>query len=190
MIAHAVKPAEFDPESLTPRVRAALEQVQGLEPARAAAISIELASLLTELRADEDVLLAGMLIPWLEAGTLDDARAQDYFGTAAVHLAREVERVGGIGIPADWNPGQPMKPQQAEGLRKLLLSLASDVRLVLLRLVLQLVRLRNMKEATPAEQRWAALETREIYAPLANRLGIWQLKWELEDLAFRYSEPD
>jgi GTP pyrophosphokinase len=190
MIAHAVKPAEFDPESLTPRVRAALEQVQGLEPARAAAISIELASLLTELRADEDVLLAGMLIPWLEAGTLDDARAQDHFGTAAVHLAREVERVGGIGIPADWNPGQPMKPQQAEGLRKLLLSLASDVRLVLLRLVLQLVRLRNMKEATAAEQRWAALETREIYAPLANRLGIWQLKWELEDLAFRYSEPD
>jgi GTP pyrophosphokinase len=190
MIAHAVKPAEFDPEAQTPRVRAALEQVQALEPARAAARSVELASLLAELRSDEDVLLAGLLIPWLEAGALDDARAQDYFGAAAVRLAREVERVGGIGIPADWNPGQPMKPQQAEGLRKLLLSLASDVRLVLLRLVLQLVRLRGMKEATPAEQRWAALETREIYAPLANRLGIWQLKWELEDLAFRYSEPE
>ena len=190
MIAHAVKPAEFDPESQTPRVRAALEQVQGLGSPRAAAIGAELASLLAELRADEDVLLAGLLIPWLEAGVLDDARAKDCFGEAAVRLAREVERVGGIGIPADWNPGQPMKPQQAEGLRKLLLSLASDVRLVLLRLVLQLVRLRNMKEASPAEQRWAALETREIYAPLANRLGIWQLKWELEDLAFRYSEPE
>jgi GTP pyrophosphokinase len=190
MIAHAVKPAEFDPGTQTPRVRAALEQVQGLEPARAAARSVELASLLAELRADEDTLLAGLLVPWLEAGTLDDARAQDWFGTAAVRLAREVERVGGIGIPPDWNPGQPMKPQQAEGLRKLLLSLAADVRLVLLRLALQLVRLRNIKEATPAEQRWAALETREIYAPLANRLGIWQLKWELEDLAFRYSEPE
>jgi GTP pyrophosphokinase len=83
-----------------------------------------------------------------------------------------------------------MKPQQAEGIRKLLLSLASDVRLVLLRLALQLVRLRNLKEATPTEQRWVALETREIYAPLANRLGIWQVKWELEDLAFRYIEPD
>jgi GTP pyrophosphokinase len=189
MIAHAVKPAEFDHGSQTPRVRAALEQVRALEPARAAR-SVELASLLAELRVDEDMLLAGILIPWLEAGTLDDARAQDWFGTAALRLAREVERVGGIGIPADWNPGQPMKPQQAEGFRKLLLSLASDVRLVLLRLVLQLARMRNLKDATPAEQRWAALETREIYAPLANRLGIWQIKWELEDLAFRYSEPD
>jgi len=190
MIAHAVKPVEFDPGSQTPRVRAALEQVQGLEPAHAAARSVELASLLAELRVDEDMLLAGLLIPWLETGKLDDARAQDWFGSAALRLAREVERVGGIGIPADWNPGQPMKPQQAEGFRKLLLSLASDVRLVLLRLVLQLARMRNLKEATPAEQRWAALETREIYAPLANRLGIWQVKWELEDLAFRYSEPD
>jgi GTP pyrophosphokinase len=189
MIAHAVKPAEFDPESQTPRVRAALEQMQALEPGRVAARSMELASLLAELRADDDVLLAGLLIPWLDAGVLDDARAQDHFGAAAVRLAREVERVGGIGIPVDWNPGQPLKPQQAEGLRKLLLSLASDVRLVLLKLVIQLVRLRGMKEATPVEQRWAALETREIYAPLANRLGIWQLKWELEDLAFRYSEP-
>jgi GTP pyrophosphokinase len=190
MIAHAVKPAAFDPESQTPGVRAALELLRTLAPARAAARSVELASLLAELRADEDVLLAGLLVPWLEDGALDDARAQDYFGAAAVRLAREVERIAGIGIPADWNPGQPMKPQQAEGIRKLLLSLASDVRLVLLRLVLQLVRLRNMKEARPVEQRWAALETREIYAPLANRLGIWQVKWELEDLAFRYSEPD
>ncbi|NJD31665.1 MAG: bifunctional (p)ppGpp synthetase/guanosine-3',5'-bis(diphosphate) 3'-pyrophosphohydrolase [Gammaproteobacteria bacterium] len=189
MITHAVKPAEFDLQSQSPRVRAALEHVQTLEPARAAEHSAELASVVAQLRADEDVLLAALLVPWLEAGALDDARAQDYFGEAAVRLAREVERVGGIGIPADWNPGQPMKPEQAEGLRKLLLSLASDVRLVLLRLAIQLVRMRNLKTATEKEQRWAALETREIYAPLANRLGIWQLKWELEDLAFRYSEP-
>jgi GTP pyrophosphokinase len=190
MIAHAVKPAEFDLPSQAPRVRTALEHMQALGPARAAERSVELASTLAQLHADEDVLLAGLLIPWLEAGTLDDARARDYFGEQAARLAREVERVGGIGIPADWNPGQSLKPEQAEGLRKLLLSLASDVRLVLLRLALQLVRMRNLKGAPEQEQRWAALETREIYAPLANRLGIWQLKWELEDLAFRYSEPD
>ncbi|HQR23221.1 MAG TPA: bifunctional (p)ppGpp synthetase/guanosine-3',5'-bis(diphosphate) 3'-pyrophosphohydrolase [Steroidobacteraceae bacterium] len=190
MITHAVKPAEFDLDSQSARVRAALEHVQALEPARATERSLELASLLAQLRADEDVVLAGLLMPWLEAGSLDDARAQDYFGETAVRLAREVERVGSIGIPPEWNPGHPMKPQQAEGLRKLLLALASDVRLVLLRLVLQLVRMRNLKEASAAEQRWAALETREIYAPLANRLGIWHIKWELEDLAFRYSEPE
>ena len=79
------------------------------------------------------------------------------------------------------------KPAQAEGLRKLLLALASDVRLVLIRLALQLVRMRSLKGAPGAERRRAALETREIYAPLASRLGIWQVKWELEDLAFRFS---
>ena len=189
MITHAVKPVEFDQESQSPRVRAALERVQSLESSRAAESSVELAGVLAQLKADEDVLLAGLLVPLLEAGVLDDARAQDDFGEPAVRLAREVERVGGIGIPAEWNPGQPMKPDQAEGLRKLLLSLASDVRLVLLRLAMQLVRMRNLKPATEQEQRWAALETREIYAPLASRLGIWQVKWELEDLAFRYSEP-
>ncbi len=189
MITHAVKPVEFDPESQPPRVRAALERVQSLESSRAAESSVELAGVLAQLKVDEDVLLAGLLVPLLDAGVLDDARAQDDFGESAVRLAREVERVGGIGIPAEWNPGQPMKPDQAEGLRKLLLSLASDVRLVLLRLAMQLVRMRNLKPATETEQRWAALETREIYAPLASRLGIWQVKWELEDLAFRYSEP-
>jgi GTP pyrophosphokinase len=185
-----VKPAEFDPPSDSPRIRAALEHVRTLEPARAAERSAELASVLAQMRADEDVLLAALLIPWLEAGATDDARARDYFGEQAMRLAREVERVGGIGIPSGWNPGQPLKPDQAEGLRKLLLSLASDVRLVLIRLALQLVRLRGLRGATVAEQQWAALETREIYAPLASRLGIWQLKWELEDLAFRYSEPE
>jgi GTP pyrophosphokinase len=189
MITHVVKPVEFDPESQSPRVRAALERVQSLESSRAAESSVELAGVLAHLKADEDVLLAGLLVPLLDAGVVDDARAQDDFGEPAVRLAREVERVGGIGIPAEWNPGQPMKPDQAEGLRKLLLSLASDVRLVLLRLAMQLVRMRNLKLATEKEQRWAALETREIYAPLASRLGIWQVKWELEDLAFRYSEP-
>ncbi len=64
------------------------------------------------------------------------------------------------------------------------------MRLVLIRLAAQLVRMRNLKGATLVEQQRAAMETREIYAPLASRLGIWQLKWELEDLAFRYSEPE
>ena len=73
----------------------------------------------------------------------------------------------------------------------MLLAVVSDVRLVLVRLALQL-RAHAAPEGRDrrSEQQRAALETREIYAPLANRLGIWQLKWELEDLAFRFSEPD
>ena len=189
MIAHAVKPAEFDIESQSPRLRAALERMRGTVPVEAMARGIQLAGVLAQLQADDDVLLAALLIPWLEAGGPDGVEAQAIFGEHAVRMAQELERVGDSGIPPDWNPGQALKPEQAEGLRKLLLALASDVRLVLIRLALQLVRLRNLKGAGTEAQRRAALETKEIYAPLANRLGIWHIKWELEDLAFRYSEP-
>ncbi|MBP9590516.1 MAG: bifunctional (p)ppGpp synthetase/guanosine-3',5'-bis(diphosphate) 3'-pyrophosphohydrolase [Steroidobacteraceae bacterium] len=184
-----MRPAEIDIASHSPRLRAALEEMRALASQDELSRAVELAGLLAGLQADEDVLLAALLCHWPRDRGGDDKRAVDVFGEQAVRLARELERVGDSGIPAGWNPGQALKPEQAEGLRKLLLSLASDVRLVLIRLALQLVRLRSLKGATEPEQRRAALETREIYAPLANRLGIWQLKWELEDLAFRYSEP-
>ena len=184
-----MRPAEIDIASHSPRLRAALEEMRALASQDQLSRAVELAGLLAGLQADEDVLLAALLCHWPRDRGGDDKRAVDVFGEQAVRLARELERVGDSGIPAGWNPGQALKPEQAEGLRKLLLSLASDVRLVLIRLALQLVRLRSLKGATEPEQRRAALETREIYAPLANRLGIWQLKWELEDLAFRYSEP-
>jgi GTP pyrophosphokinase len=77
----------------------------------------------------------------------------------------------------------------AEGLRRLLLALVSDVRVVLIELAWQLVQLRAARDQPEAAAALAE-ETMLIHAPLANRLGIWQLKWELEDLAFRYSEPE
>src|SRR5437660_778958 len=72
----------------------------------------------------------------------------------------------------------------------MLLAVVSDPRLVLARLAEELVVLRHARELPPAERERRALEARAIYAPLANRLGVWQLKWELEDLAFRYLEPE
>jgi GTP pyrophosphokinase len=185
-----VKPAEIDIRSLTPRVRSALEAVSAFGPSEHALRAIELMAALAQLQADDEVLLTALLVPVRQGGLTDDARALETFGEATVTLARELERVADSGIPADWNPGEHLRPEQAEGLRKLLLALASDVRLVLIRLALQLVRMRAIRSAPEIEQRRAALETREIYAPLANRLGIWQFKWELEDLAFRYSEPE
>ncbi|MBP8081208.1 MAG: bifunctional (p)ppGpp synthetase/guanosine-3',5'-bis(diphosphate) 3'-pyrophosphohydrolase, partial [Arenimonas sp.] len=78
----------------------------------------------------------------------------------------------------------------AEGLRRLLLALIRDLRVVLILLSEQLVRLRAVANAPAAEQKALAELTVDIHAPLANRLGIWQLKWELEDLAFRYLQPE
>ncbi len=93
-------------------------------------------------------------------------------------------------LPRHWQPGDALAGKQSEALRKMLLAVVSDVRLVLVRIADQLYRLRQGKDAPPETRKALAVETREIYAPLANRLGIWQLKWELEDLAFRYLEPD
>ena len=78
----------------------------------------------------------------------------------------------------------------AEGLRRLLLALIRDLRVVLVLLSVQLVRLRAASTAPAAERKALAELTADIHAPLANRLGIWQLKWELEDLAFRYLQPE
>jgi len=185
-----VKHAEIDIAGQSPQVQAAVAFVRDQVPAEVAARALDLATVLGRLQADDEVLLAGLLVPVLAGGTAEEPRLLEVFGDAPFKLANELRRVKDSGIPPGWNPGQPLKPEQAEGLRKLLLSLAADVRLVLIRLALQLVRMRHLKTASADEQQRAALETREIYAPLANRLGIWHVKWELEDLAFRFSQPD
>ena len=102
----------------------------------------------------------------------------------------DLVQLGHFSLPPDWRPGEALAVSQSEALRKMLLALVGDARLVLIRIAEQLYRLRLAKRSDAATRRALAVETREIYAALANRLGVWQLKWELEDLAFRYLEPD
>jgi GTP pyrophosphokinase len=101
-----------------------------------------------------------------------------------------LEQLNQFSLPDNWQPGESLAVQQSEALRKMLLAVVSDVRLVLVRIAEQLYRLREARKAPQAVQQSLALEAREIYAPLANRLGVWQLKWELEDYAFRYDDPN
>ena len=150
---------------------------------------LETAQIVRTLDADEDVVIAAMLQPLIEAGLLDREAAALSFGAGAADLARGLGQLGRFGLPADWAPGRGLESGQAEALRKMLLAVVGDVRLVVVKLAEQLQRMRSAKSLEPGVKRRLALETREVYAPLANRLGVWQLKWELEDLAFRYLQP-
>ena len=111
-------------------------------------------------------------------------------GETAATIAGALSRLGSLGLPRDWSPELGLDTRQTETLRKMLLAVVSDPRLILARLAEELVALRHARPLSAAERARRALEARAIYAPLANRLGVWQLKWELEDLAFRYLEAD
>ena len=157
------------------------------DQARAAALDV--AEIVRTLDADDDVVIAALLQPLLAGGHLEREGAVQRFGAEPIRLARALEQLGQFGLPPGWTPERGLESAQAEALRKMLLAVIGDVRLVIVRLAEQLQRMRSAKDLGVARQRALAVETREVYAPLANRLGVWQVKWELEDLAFRYLDP-
>jgi GTP pyrophosphokinase len=159
------------------------KQRQAAQRARA------ICNILATLTEDDDILLGAALYPLLEAGCIDQERAVAECGPAPARIATELLRFGSIGA-ISTRGGSHLSSQQAEGLRKMLLAIVTDPRLVLIKLAAQLHLLRESKDAPAADRERIARETREIYAPLANRLGVWQLKWELEDLSFRYLDPE
>ncbi len=130
------------------------------------------------------------LYPCAREGLLNARTLQRAADAELPDLVEGLVQLGRFALPADWRPGEALATQQSEALRKMLLAVVADARLVVARIGEQVYRLRNAKQASSAERLTLAMETREIYAPLANRLGIWQLKWELEDLAFRFTDPD
>jgi GTP pyrophosphokinase len=175
------------------RLHAAFAAVRALDlpPADLGVLraALDVAEIVRTLDADDDVVIAAMLQPLLDAKLMDPEAAHKHFGADATRLARNLSQLGEFGLPADWTPEQGLETGQAEALRKMLLAVIGDVRLVVVRLAAQMQKMRAAKSLDQVQQRKLATETREVYAPLANRLGVWQLKWELEDLAFRYLQP-
>jgi GTP pyrophosphokinase len=190
-----VETATLETRPPSPALRRAEEFIATLAPHAAVERSRSLASIVSGLGAEDEVILGAIAYPLLESGRIDDNKAQATFGNDATRIAHESMRLSAFGTASHWQPGQTalgnsLPGAQAEVVRKMLLAIVSDPRLVLVRLADQLNRLREGKNASESDRHRIALETREIYAPLANRLGIWQLKWELEDLSFRYLDPD
>src|SRR5690242_16976640 len=169
--------------------RAALERASLSVPADLS-FATEAAEIMGGLTENAELAHALLARPVIARASLSAEQAAGIVGRPATDIALALQRLGTLGLPRDWSPARGLDTRQTETLRKMLLAVVSDPRLVLARLAEELVMLRHARTLPAAERERRALEARAIYAPLANRLGVWQLKWELEDLAFRYLEPE
>ncbi|GAC1452329.1 MAG: GTP diphosphokinase [Steroidobacteraceae bacterium] len=168
--------------------RAALEGAAGRVPLDYA-LAAEAAEIIGALTASTELARALLARPVLAAAALTPAALAAIVGQPATDIALARPRRGNRGLPPDWSPARGLDTRQTETLRTMLRAVVAEPRLVLARRAEELVALRNARALPAAERERRALEARAVYAPLANRLGVWQLKWELEDLAFRYLEP-
>lgn len=147
---------------------------------------LAMAGILLELELDTEALAAGLLYPAIHLGEIAFDHLAEHMGESIAKLLRGVQQMNALDtLLATQNKGHA----QLENLRKMLLAMVDDVRAVLIKLAERLYLLRTAKELSPALRQSFAHETMNIYAPLANRLGIGHLKWEMEDLCFRYLEP-
>ncbi len=144
------------------------------------------------MQLDRDTIVAALLhdVPEDTAVTLDEIHRE--FGEKVARLVDGVTKLSKI----KWTPiddhssrAQHEKQEQAENLRKMFLAMVDDVRVVLIKLADRLHNMQTLQYKSPAKQIKIATETLEIFAPLANRLGIWHIKWQLEDLCFMYLYP-
>jgi len=169
----------------TPLLAGLAGAAQALPPCASEQLAVRVLAALQPLRADPELLAAAALHLWPDLRAALPATAL----AASPRLAPLLDGLASSGQVSALHHQRQGKGS-AEGLRRLLLALVRDLRAVLVLLAVQLVRLRDAA-ALPADERRALAElTADIHAPLANRLGIWQLKWELEDLAFRWLQPD
>lgn len=153
---------------------------------------VETAIIVADLHLDENSLAAALLHDVPEDCGVPFSEIESKFGSEVSKLVEGVTRLDKISSQVQGLGLKKLGESEAqvESLRKMFVAMAEDIRVVLIKLADRLHNMRTLKALPPEKQQKMAKETMEIYAPLAHRLGIYQLRWELEDLAFRYLQPD
>ena len=186
----ALAGADFDTWLETLQARWSREQIEQVRQAYqlGGAPELAVADLLVGLGMNHDVVTAALLHEPVASDQLDLTMVRDRFGPAIVRLVEGLTKLNDIG---ELHQSGRHVGSQLESLRKMLLAMAQDVRVVLIRLAMQLHLLRRLTRAPASdeERQRLARETLDLFAPLANRLGIGRIKWEMEDLSLRYLEP-
>ena len=152
---------------------------------------LEIAVILADLKLDQDSLVAAVIYRGVREGQIPLTAVQQRFGPVVSKLIDGVLRMAAIS--ASLNPRESLvlgTQVQIENLRKMLVAMVDDVRVALIKLAERTCSIRAIKHAPDEKRLRVAREVFDIYAPLAHRLGIGHIKWELEDLSFRYLEPE
>lgn len=149
---------------------------------------LEMGGIMLELHLDQEAIAAAIMLSCMQHTKLDLETVTEKLGPNVTKLIRGVQQMDTI-RSLQKNTNKDSAQLQTDRLRKLLLAMVSDIRVVLIKLAERICIMRGIKDINPSERKHIAQETMDIYAPLANRLGIGQLKWELEDVAFHYTDP-
>ncbi|WP_064602062.1 GTP diphosphokinase [Photobacterium sp. J15] len=148
----------------------------------------EMVEILVTLSMDKDTLVAALLFPVVEAGLYEPEQLNEDYNNTILQMVTGVSQMAAIGQLNATTEGAAQSAQ-VDNIRRMLLSMVDDFRCVVIKLAERICNLREVKDEPDEVRRAAAKECANIYAPLANRLGIGQLKWEIEDYAFRYNHP-
>lgn len=154
---------------------------------------VAVARILAEMRMDAEAVAAGLMHDLLEDTTITPDEIRREFGKAVLGIVQSVTKLKNLPVKADIDPTTKRtkaQDKELEYIRKMALAMGDDIRVVLVKLADRLHNMRTLGYMDAEKQRRIARETLDIFAPLANRLGIWQFKWELEDLSYRYLEPE
>lgn len=144
---------------------------------------VAVAELLRDLGGDSEMIAAGFLHDVVEDTDVTPEEIEIRFGANVRQLVEAVTKLSKLNFSSKTE-------RQAENFRRMFFAMAEDIRVIIVKLADRLHNMRTLEFLPPNKQKAIATETREIFAPLANRLGIWRIKWELEDLAFKYLEPE